>query len=1732
MSKKIFATFIGINAYAQSPLSGCIKDVLNMDLFLREHAAQQDGVVYNPSYFLAPDAVDKKWIEEYKTAIKATEFNYEPATFKMVTTKAFAHLKKAENEDICFLYYSGHGSQTDEPEVFWHTKPDRQNETIVCVDSRDPKNPESRDIIDKELAYLLWDALNGKKVHCVVIMDCCHSGNNTREAVDNKKAAVRFRYTPSSKNKIPFESYLGYAEGFYKIYDGKASIQFANYIHLAACRDSEKAQESNEGGLFSSKLMEALRSGGTAKSYRELVQSLAITIRNRNSQQNPVAYAKDDAELDLQFLGEGIKAYQPSFEVRYDFKKEKWIMYGGAIHNIAPSSGQSKTLVKINGLTAIVKVNEVSATTAILDDDDMGTFDKENEEYQAVIVRMANSLINIGLSSLLYSNKTLLSNLKDAYNQTTKLFYTIDFNQKIENANYQIQLTDDNAYILTKMESEVILFQRETIPINFLNNVDSVCKWLSVSELKNTNSKISKDDFIFTLEKIEGKAFTPATIDSVKGQKKEIKPGQEFVFSYVGQIQPAFRLSIQLKNSAVQPFYLGALYMDSRFGIKTDFIKWDNNTLLKKDDFLNLSYINGATVFKTTPLKIENIYTAYNINEVTEFLKIFVSNEPLNLDRYKQPSLELDRQFRQIRNRGAGFADDNADEETDWTVFSFPFRIQGPNKEQKLEPGRVTDFSSFKIEVPNNFSANAFAATGNDLQRKINTVSRGINQKDDEESDKQFQYRGDPELIQFIAPPQSIWGDVVSDADVFSNGLSAASDNGVKVLELYPGQAGDKVEIREGEEIIIYPNQQKSRALKDNDWEETIVPYGYDQLSKLYIPLGFTDNSGNIHISQLPSLTPGIIWGEEQLTRSVGSSVKLFFKKIFNRGKANTLTLYQVLPGQLWIKITEDPDEMKTIFEKNNTSSIVLLIHGIFGSTKEMVGSLMEANNFSFVANFVLAYDYENLSNSITTTAKALKEDLFRAGFGKGNKCTLSIVAHSMGGLVARRLVEAEGASTYVTHVILAGTPNAGSELAQLKLTVFGLMAHAMNVTGPIKYALTALSFLMKKLNADPGETLTEMSPKSSFLTDLSISAPPPGIKYSLLGGNTFLLENGYNGDDYFLKKIAEALKLKLVYPGLSAVLFKDKPNDMAVTLDSMQDIAGFNAGQMHIVANDHISYFSEKASQEKLIGLLNHSGGNKTSWFVKNEENILSGLINKVYTNHNKERGFEHLLEFGQIDIHKASTTDDAENIEKKESFFVNAHYKNEASLDEEIFIKVNLTKKAAETAGIPILATINSWIYITIESKKGFIVVGKDVNKIQVSDQEEGSYINFILKATTLGEGKIRVMAFGEGTELGHLDIIINISKSRQAGASAKATSGITFTSTPRPDLTLMISENINNGKSFLSFKITAQNPALKLYLAPFGPVELKLDPRKYVQEFFDDIESLPSDTKLADILDKLEKKGMQLFEDLIPAELKKIIWSVRKDMKTLKIDSDEPWIPWEICRLTGEENGKFEEGLFFCEAFEITRWIPGHGAPRTEISLNKIAIVVPEDSRLEYAKKEKDDLINMVKNNFTITTVPAKYYDLKEAFSDGNFSAWHFSGHGSFIDTANPEKSKIILEAGETIDPQIINGRVKNLGQSSPLIFFNACQIGKGAMGLTGINSWASKFLDAGASSFIGAYWSISDSLAYDFAIKFYQELLQGNNIGKAVKEARMSIKKPGDPTWLAYTVFADPFATLMK
>ena len=215
-------------------------------------------------------------------------------------------------------------------------------------------------------------------------------------------------------------------------------------------------------------------------------------------------------------------------------------------------------------------------------------------------------------------------------------------------------------------------------------------------------------------------------------------------------------------------------------------------------------------------------------------------------------------------------------------------------------------------------------------------------------------------------------------------------------------------------------------------------------------------------------------------------------------------------------------------------------------------------------------------------------------------------------------------------------------------------------------------------------------------------------------------------------------------------------------------------------------------------------------------------------------------------------------------------------------------------------------------------------------------------------------------------------------------------------------------------------------------------------------------------------------------------------------------------------------------------MTRWFRGTEAV-TRLSLSNVALVVPADSDLPKAQDEKRYMKSLQGSGRSVQDVTPTADDVKDAMATGRYDAWHFTGHAHANVGLDADESVIELTNREPLTPNQITGETANLLLSRPFVFLNACQSARGGMSLSGAGGWAKRLIKVlpnrlSASAFIGTYWSVDDEKAFEFAKAFYDRLLAGKPIGVAAKEARRVIQQQDDPAWLAYTVYADPYATV--
>ena len=324
------------------------------------------------------------------------------------------------------------------------------------------------------------------------------------------------------------------------------------------------------------------------------------------------------------------------------------------------------------------------------------------------------------------------------------------------------------------------------------------------------------------------------------------------------------------------------------------------------------------------------------------------------------------------------------------------------------------------------------------------------------------------------------------------------------------------------------------------------------------------DGSTHVEIRQVPAPLVD--------QRSLGGAVRMFFFKAVGIDHVNRLRLVSFDAGGQAGYATDG----KVIAVKA-ASRVLVVIHGIIGDTRGMLEGL-HASGLDSQFDCVLAYDYENLSTPIDQTARAFKDDLAEVGINAEDGKTVTVLAHSMGGLVSRWMIEKEGGSAFIDHLVMCGTPNAGSpfgEVGKARKVLLALMSLAANagitmpLAGPIAAVLSASALVTK--------TLEQMAPRSKFIDELNGSAPAP-TRYTILAGNI---------DDYQAPDQAffDSLMVKITRSAPLDLLFDSAANDIAVKMHSilLDDVVGDHPATRANVACHHLNYFSCPAGQTAL---------------------------------------------------------------------------------------------------------------------------------------------------------------------------------------------------------------------------------------------------------------------------------------------------------------------------------------------------------------------------------------------------------------------------------------------------------------------------------------------------------------------------------------------------------------------
>ncbi|MCD6290350.1 MAG: CHAT domain-containing protein [Anaerolineae bacterium] len=436
-----------------------------------------------------------------------------------------------------------------------------------------------------------------------------------------------------------------------------------------------------------------------------------------------------------------------------------------------------------------------------------------------------------------------------------------------------------------------------------------------------------------------------------------------------------------------------------------------------------------------------------------------------------------------------------------------------------------------------------------------------------------------------------------------------------------------------------------------------------------------------------------------------------------------------------------------------------------------------------------------------------------------------------------------------------------------------------------------------------------------------------------------------------------------------------------------------------------------------------------------------------------------------------------------------------------------------------------------------RGFDIEGSNTRTIQV-DREDDTEERFVLIPRRLGDQQIRVDFYQFGRRIGTIRRNVLVVEHLVEGETPQPEELAvlelrTAPTIPPPDLELCVELDRHDSRT-LYFELHSTKEKVGYNHAKFGQVTLQGSPLEKMQAVYQEMSrmagtapSTPEERAYAER--RLAAIGNELWDELIPNELKREYWRFKRHVHSILVTSDEPWMPWEIIKPYRYNNeGEREDEPFLCQQFAISRWLSGPGTADL-LPVGAARPVAPSRINLRSVQEELSFVgqLDQLRPGIVPLAPFSDRLQVLDWLEHGEFSVLHFACHGQF-DATLPNDSAITLSGGP-LRPSDIRARFGGR-RPRPLIFINACYGAREEFSFTGLGGWASRLVkDARVGAFIGAMWEVNDALALQFARRFYKALLQENHIiSDAFRLAREEIRQaaPYNSTWLAYVLYADP------
>jgi CHAT domain len=487
-------------------------------------------------------------------------------------------------------------------------------------------------------------------------------------------------------------------------------------------------------------------------------------------------------------------------------------------------------------------------------------------------------------------------------------------------------------------------------------------------------------------------------------------------------------------------------------------------------------------------------------------------------------------------------------------------------------------------------------------------------------------------------------------------------------------------------------------------------------------------------------------------------------------------------------------------------------------------------------------------------------------------------------------------------------------------------------------------------------------------------------------------------------------------------------------------------------------------------------------------------------------------------------------------------------------ITVSISQDKVAAAAGKITDRKTIGlaqrKKISVHLIPRRNIAVQGRSVVELMPPSPGETSTVTFRVRGTRVGPAEAWVEVRQQATPLLTLKLSPKIVKRLPARkARSLSVRGEPREATPVPPRVnfLRVEEDLDGDETTYVYDLQCES----LQILGRERSEPIRDTDTYVEQRYKEIEDRWV-TKRGDVdafTRELRSIGGRLFDELIPPKMQKLLWDNRGRIDNIMLLSMEPFVPWELVHLKQPGSRTLPDETIFLGQMGLVRWLwDGNWyPPEVKYRPGKVLTVCPDYPlpRLQLPQTALEAAF-LEEELAAVAIEPESNAVAKLLEKPGSFDVMHFAGHGE-ASAGNIGNARILLrgrlepdENGqEQYIPDYLNSTtVRETAAlaardgNRPLVVFNACQAGRSGRELSGIGGFADAFVGGGAGIFVSTLWSVGDYPARTFTETLYKELLRGRTLGTATKTARRISREAGDATWLAYVVYGDPGAKLVR